>query len=492
MKPLQIVLIDFSPILENNVLWNVIEPPLGLMALSAWQKRRFGKLIDISILQAKIDFHSFEEYATIINKRKPDVIGLRCLTISSNQTHQAARIAREKTNALIIAGGPYASSSPEKVVLDPNIDVAVIGEGELTFEAIIEHILDGADNWNSITGLCFLHNGKPQRTMIRPLIDDLTLLPIPDYDAVDLNQFEGLPGFSISSGKRALIQFSRGCPYTCAYCHEIMKKKFRVRPAKLVMSEILELYYKHGIRDFVFADDLFNLDTKNAEKFLKMIINESIKIRLFFPNGLRGDIITPSLIDLLTEAGMVEVNYALETGSPKMQKQIKKNLSIPKLINAVNYTTSKDVTVGLFLMMGFPDETEEEAEQTIDTLKKMPMVHFTYLNMVKLYEGTPLYQRAIENGYSSNSIDRSLNDSYDQYQQDVMPLSEKYVNTMRRKLIRNHIMNRDRLRYVLPIQRMLFSEKELELKYSTYLPGFKDMDQLDRKAYSSIRNYQQN
>ncbi len=182
---------------------------------------------------------------------------------------------------------------------------------------------------------------------------------------------------------------------------------------------------------------------------------------------------------------MVEVNYALETGSERVQKEIKKNLSIPKLINAVNYTTSKNVTVGLFLMMGFPDETEEEAKKTIDTLNKMPMVHFTYLNMVKLYEGTPLYQTAIEKRYSSNSIDNSLNDSYDQYQQAVMPLSEKYVNRMRRKLIKNHIMNRDRLRYVLPIQRMLFSEQELQRKYSTYLPGFKDMNQLNRKAYSA-------
>jgi radical SAM superfamily enzyme YgiQ (UPF0313 family) len=155
------------------------------------------------------------------------------------------------------------------------------------------------------------------------------------------------------------------------------------------------------------------------------------------------------------------------------------------LIDAVNYTTSKDVTVGLFLMMGFPDETEDEAKQTIRILNEMPMVHFPYLNMVKLYEGTPLYQRAIEKGYSPNAIDRSLNDSYDQYQESVMPLSEKLVNRMRRKLLKNHIMNRDRLQYVLPIQRMLFSETELQRKYRTYLPGFKGMEQLDRKAYSA-------
>ncbi len=485
MKPLKIVLIDFSPILENDILWNVIEPPLSLMALSAWQKRRFGKSIDIRILQAKMDFQSFREYETIIEKLGPDVIGLRCLTVASSQLHRSAQIASEKTSALIVVGGPYASSSPEKVVLDHNIDAAVIGEGELTFEAILEHLLEKSNSWKDTAGLCVLQDGKPQRNAERPLIDDLSLLPIPDYDAVDLSRFQGLSGFSISSQKRALIQFSRGCPYSCAYCHDIMKKEFRVRPPELVMAEILELYYKHDIRDFVFADDLFNLHAKNAEEFLNMIINESINVRLFFSNGLRGDIISPSLIDLLTEAGMAEVNYALETGSERMQEYIKKRLSIPKLIDAVNYTTSKDVTVGLFMMMGFPDETEEDAEQTIRTLDKMPNVHFPYLNMVKLYEGTPLYQRAIEKGYNPDSIDRSLNDSYDRYQQAVMPFNEKLINKMRRRLLRNHIMNKKRLQYVLPIQRMLFSETELQRKYRTYLPGFKDMEQLDERAYSA-------
>ncbi len=404
MKPLKIFLIDFSPILDSGILWNVIEPPLSLMALSAWQKRRFGTSIDISILQAKIDFQSFAEYETIIKSVGPDVIGLRCLTISNNQLHRAAQIARGTTNAFIIAGGPYASSSPEKVVLDPHIDAAVIGEGELTFEAILEHLLEESNSWRELAGLCVLRDGRPQRNAERPLIDDLAQLPIPDYDAVDLNRFQGLSGFSISSQKRALIQFSRGCPYSCSYCHDIMKKRFRVRPPELVMAELLDLYYKHDIRDFVFADDLFNLHVKSAERFLTMIVNESINVRLFFPNGLRGDIISPSLIDLLTKAGMVEVNYALETGSERVQASINKRLSIPKLIDAVNYTTSKDVTVGLFLMMGFPDETEEEAEQTIRTLHEMPRVHFPYLNMVKLYEGTPLYQRAIEKGYTPTQL----------------------------------------------------------------------------------------
>ena len=129
MNPLKIVLIDFSSILENNTLWNVIEPPLGLMYLSAWQKRKFGNTIDVKILQAKINFRSYKKYEDLIIKHNPDLIGLRGLTVTSNQIHIAAKLARHNTKAIIIAGGPYPSSSPEKVVRDPNIDAVVIGEG---------------------------------------------------------------------------------------------------------------------------------------------------------------------------------------------------------------------------------------------------------------------------------------------------------------------------------------------------------------------------
>ena len=168
-----------------------------------------------------------------------------------------------------------------------------------------------------------------------------------------------------------------------------------------------------------------------------------------------------------------------------MQTLIKKRLSIPKLIDSVNYTTSKDVVVGLFLMMGFPGETEEDAALTINAINDMPMVHFPYLNMVKLYEGTPIFRKAIEMGYNPDSIEKSLNDSYDKFQGAVIPLSENFVNKMRRKLVKNHIMRKDRLQHVLPIQRMHFPESELERKYGTYLPGFKGMEQLDRMAYSA-------
>ena len=130
------------------------------MYLSAWQKRKFGNAVDIKILQAKINFRSYKEYEDLILKYNPALIGLRGLTVTSNQIHIAAKLARHNTKAIIIAGGPYPSSSPEKVVSDSDIDAVVIGEGEQTFEEVLKSLIEGSDKWMDVDGLCVMKEGK--------------------------------------------------------------------------------------------------------------------------------------------------------------------------------------------------------------------------------------------------------------------------------------------------------------------------------------------
>ncbi|MEE8431988.1 MAG: radical SAM protein [Candidatus Desulfatibia sp.] len=485
MKPLKIVLCDFAPSLAGRPLWDVIEPPLGLMSLSSWIKRAFGSRVEVRILQARMDFSTFDQFGRLVSEIDPDLVGLRSLTFESRQIHRAAAIAKSKTGAKVIVGGPYPSSAPERIANDPNIDAVVIGEGEKTLEEIVSCILSGMEDWRNVRGICINHNGDIIHTGERPLISDLAELPMPDYDAVQLHDYNKLAGFSCSSRPRATIQFSRGCPYSCTYCHDIMKKTYRTRPPEAVFEEIEFLRREKNIRNFIFVDDLFNLHAEQAEILLRKIRDELPGLRLFFPNGLRGDRIEPGFIDLLTEAGMVEVNYALETGSPRMQKLIKKNLNISKLIEAVNITAEKDVVVGLFMMMGFPDETEEEAEMTFNALMKMPMVHFPYLNMLKIYEGTSMYREAVKKGCDMGRTASGLEESFDRFNPEFLPFSEKVVLRIRKRILRRHFFKKARLAHVLPIQRKLFIKSELERKYSTYLPKFDGMESLDRRAYSA-------
>ena len=93
------------------------------------------------------------------------------------------------------------------------------------------------------------------------------------------------------------MESTRGCPYSCTYCHVIFGKKTRYRSPESVVDEIKTLIKEQNITDLFFTDDIFNINKKRATKIFDLIIAEKIKIRIHFPNGLRGDIMDEAFID---------------------------------------------------------------------------------------------------------------------------------------------------------------------------------------------------
>jgi acyl-CoA synthetase (AMP-forming)/AMP-acid ligase II len=193
-----------------------------------------------------------------------------------------------------------------------------------------------------------------QVTGIRPQLTNLDDLPIPDRSLVNYDKYMGHIGQAWVKNSLAIFA-TRGCPYKCAYCHKIWPKKHVVRSAENIFAEI-ELYYNMGVRRFVIIDDIFNMNVKNSSKFFQLIIENKLKVILFSPNGLRGDILTKDYIDLMVEAGTVSVALALETASPRLQRLIRKNLNLEKFKENLQYLCDKYpwVITELFTMTGFP------------------------------------------------------------------------------------------------------------------------------------------
>ena len=124
--------------------YNVIEPPLGLMALTTFiNNSPIGEKVDIKIIKAFIDFNSNDELVECINNYSPDLIGCRTMTFYKDFFHDAlARVRDAGINAPIIVGGPYPTASYSEILKDKNIDLIFIAEGEITFQEILEKMLE--------------------------------------------------------------------------------------------------------------------------------------------------------------------------------------------------------------------------------------------------------------------------------------------------------------------------------------------------------------
>jgi radical SAM superfamily enzyme YgiQ (UPF0313 family) len=152
----------------DNREYNVVEPPLGLMALLTYiNKLKFGDNISGKIFKSFIDFNSNEELVELIRKFKPDIIGIRAMTFYRKFFHDViAHIRKEGISIPLIVGGPYPTASYSEVLKDKNIDAAIIAEGELTLADILERTLKNGKRFpnkeelKKVSGLAFLKNNE--------------------------------------------------------------------------------------------------------------------------------------------------------------------------------------------------------------------------------------------------------------------------------------------------------------------------------------------
>jgi radical SAM superfamily enzyme YgiQ (UPF0313 family) len=306
-------------------------------------------------------------------------------------------------------------------------------------------------------------------TAPRPQIKDLDALPLVDRSLVDYEKYSRHPGLAFIKNKIGLFT-SRGCPYKCAYCHKLWPKNHVFRSAENVFSEV-QLYYDMGINSFALVDDIFNLNKKNSEKFFRLIIKNKLNVRFFFPSGVRGDILTRDYIDLMVEAGTLMVAFALETASPRLQKLIGKNLNLGKFTENIEYVCKNYPQVGLdlFMMLGFPTETEEEAMMTLNFLKRLKWVHYPNLSLLKIYPNTDMEKLALENGVSKESIMKSDNLAYYEIP-ETLPFSKSFLFSYQTAYLHEYFLLKERLLHVLPFQMKILTEDEFIQKYNSFLP----------------------
>ncbi|MGE5557191.1 MAG: condensation domain-containing protein [Bacillota bacterium] len=300
-------------------------------------------------------------------------------------------------------------------------------------------------------------------------IEDFDGLPRPDRSLIDLTKYKGKIGMA-SVNHCISLQTTRGCPYQCLYCHKIWSKHHVQRSAENIYGEIA-YYYQNGVRNFAVIDDCFNLDMESSSGLFRMIIQNKLKLQLFFPNGLRGDILTPDYIDLMVEAGARGINLSLETASPRLQKLLMKNLNLEKFKNVVDYIAVRhpEVILEMATMHGFPTETEEEAMMTLDFIKSVKWLHFPYIHILKIFPNTEMEDFALRHGVAKADILKSRDRAFHELP-ETLPFPKSFTRKYQADFMNEYFLSKERLKKVLPVQMRILDETALAQKYNAYLP----------------------
>ncbi len=348
---------------------------------------------DVKILDMRLGY-SFADLRKVIEEYKPDLVGFTLIATRIKMCYAMIDKVKELYPQIhTVAGGNHVASFKGKVLEDcPGLDFGVKREGEVSFVQVIDALRKGDKDYSQIKGILYRDNGMVVMTEDMPMLPDLDVLPRPAYDLFELDQY-----YAWRKGIVPIVT-SRGCPFRCVFCsiNLTMGYKFRVHSAKRVVEDIT-YWNKRGMVKFDINDDEFSFKRERVMDICQGIIDQGLKVELRLFNGIRVSDVSPELLAKMKEAGFSAITYAIESGSPKVIKAIRKAITIEQALNAITWTKEAGIETTVNFIIGHPDETYEDALMTLELMKTVPGDKLNFNNAV-VYPSTELHDWVKEHG----------------------------------------------------------------------------------------------
>ncbi len=350
------------------------------------------------------DHYVWQEVREVLRTTAPDVVGITALSVQFGSAAKIAELVKRwRPDCPVVFGGHHCTYMPEDSLRRaPHIDVGVIGEGEETFLELCRAYAKvsssgGRVAYESIPGLAYRAGDTVQFTERRALLQDLDALPFPRRDAVIFP--EGFIPWHFST-----LIYGRGCPWACRFCSSqvFWQRRTRYRSPENCLEEIRGLMSTFGLNNFMFWDDAISVRRKNIVDFCDKAMASDLNFS--FATATRANLVDDELMLKLKQAGCVELFLGVESGSPRVLKQIAKDLDLDVLRRAVALIRKYNLSLGTFFMAGFPHERLEDLQMTFDLMKELSHARVSF-NIFDPMPGSSLYDECTELGLVAKDAD---------------------------------------------------------------------------------------
>lgn len=342
-----------------------------------------------------------DETVDLILKENPDAVGITTVTSSRFSAIKIIKLLRKKNKDLLIfAGGRHFHSTAKESLEDIlELDVIVRGEGEETCLEFLNGYFDGK-NLSEIRGLALRQDGKIIFTLERDAIN-LDEIPMPAWHLFDLSLYNQT--LEVEKKTKAIgVISSRGCPNNCVFCanNSFLRTLRLLSPVKFV-DQIEFLNKKYGYTGFDIWDDTLTMSRKHILGICEEIIKRNLKI-IWYARA-RVNTVDYEVLKKMKEAGCKIIGYGIESGSEKILKEIKKNITIKQVKDAVRLSAKLGFITKCWFIYGLPTENLEDIKKTRKLMRQIKNCGARYgakilnfANFPLLYPGTPLTESAMQ------------------------------------------------------------------------------------------------
>lgn len=384
------------------------------------------------------DFDVFLSNAVdTINHQNPRIVSFYTRCDSYHIMLKLAERIKPNCNAYIVFAGPQADiTAVDTLQQIPYVDFICCGEGETTIEPFYQSLLQNEPDL-SVAGLVYRKDGRIISNPRPKLIQDLDSLPRINYSLSPLSPRNFLADYFP-------IDVGRGCPFGCTYCSTktFWGRKYRLKSPQRILDEIKDLNHKFGVTSFAFEHDMFTLNRTQVFETCRLLSTLDFPIR--WKCSARIDCLDEALIDTMVSAGMDRIFIGIETGSPRMQKVINKNLKLDDIAEKISYISSKGVRINTSFIYGFPDETDADISKTLALIGNLLKLNNVVCSahLCTFLPGTELSNAYINsltttNNFSNITGSLALDKCWDLISQHpvLFPHFQEFVTPLRSKLI---------------------------------------------------------
>jgi anaerobic magnesium-protoporphyrin IX monomethyl ester cyclase len=266
---------------------------------------------------------------------------------------------------VVLVSGSDATDHPD-VYLTAGATAVIVGEGEITLEELIRTLGRGGSPAD-VSGVVYRCDERVARTAARPFVQALDELPRPAWELVDIDRYRRI--WRARHGYHAMnLATTRGCPFHCNWCAKpIYGQRYAVRAAPKVVDEIAWLKRDYAPDQLAIVDDVFGLRPGWVESFATHVDQQNARIP--FRCLMRADQVDADIVRALSVAGCRMVWMGAESGSQRILDAMEKGIRVEQIRQAARLLQGADIQVGMFLQFGYPGETWDDVEKTLDLVR---------------------------------------------------------------------------------------------------------------------------
>lgn len=376
--------------------------PLGITYISGSLKSSGYNVITLNLNHRKGEV--FDILKQEIEDNSIDIVATGGLSFQYSTVRCVIESVKRINDQIItIVGGGIITGDPETAMRALEyVDFGVIGEGENTIKELC-FALEHGGKLSDIDGIIFKKGDAYLITKPRKELDNIDLIPWPDYKGFEIEKYlhSTPPGISGLNRKNTIFMLaSRSCPYNCTFCFHTVGKKYRQRSLDSFFKELDYMVSQYNIEFICMADELFARNINRVKDFCERI--KKYKVRWWAQ--FRVDDITPELLAILKDGGCEVMSFGLESADNRILKSMRKGTTVEQIERTLKLVYDSGISLEGAFIFGDIEETAETANNTLKWWLQHSQYRIT-LNLITVYPGSYLYKYGCEKGIIKDKVE---------------------------------------------------------------------------------------